>query len=333
MTPNHSLPCSYPVGRTTLAAMSPDERPPLLVIVGPTASGKSRLALEVAEALGGEIVSADAFAVYRGMDIGTDKPTLEDRRRVRHHLVDVAEPSQVFSAGAFAEAASAAINEIGMRGRVPLVVGGTHFWIRALLQGLFPAPARDAELRDRLAERWRSDPEAVRRDLEAVDPESARRIARNDRQRILRALEIFEITGVPLSQHWKHHETRPLYNALMAAPRHSRADLYARIDARVERIFEAGLVAEVERILDSGVPCDAHALKAIGYREVVNMLRGGSDLETALDSTKRASRRFAKRQLTWLRGMDEASLHWVPPVERGGVERVIDLWNQHDKER
>jgi tRNA dimethylallyltransferase len=173
----------------------------------------------------------------------------------------------------------------------------------------------------------------VRRDLEVCDPESAQRIARNDRQRILRALEVFEITGVPLSEHWKQHETQPLYNALVAAPRHSRADLYARIDARVERIFEAGLVAEVERILDSGVPLEAHALKAIGYREVVTMLRGGGDLETAIVSTKRASRRFAKRQLTWLRGMDEVSLHWVPPVEREGAARVIDLWNTHDKER
>lgn len=306
---------------------------PLLVILGPTASGKSRLGLEVAEAIGGEIVSADAFAIYRGLDIGTDKPSPEDRRRVRHHLVDIADPRQRFSAGAFARAADAAIAEIGGRGRTPLIVGGTHFWVRALLEGLFEAPPRNHELGARLAAEFRADPAAVFGRLETVDPETARRVGPGDRQRILRALEIHELTGVPLTDHWKRQQTRTLYGPLMVAPERPRGDLYARIDARVDRLFAAGLVEEVTRILASGVPADAHALKAIGYREVVRMLQGGCDLETAVEDTKKASRNFAKRQLTWLRGMQEGVLHGVPPVEQGGAAAVVDLWERHTKER
>ncbi len=174
-----------------------DQREPLLLVVGPTASGKSRLGLEVAEALGGEIISADAFAVYRGLDIGTDKPDADDRGRVRHHLIDVAEPTEVFSAGAFVEAATNAINEIRGRGMTPVVVGGTHFWIRALLLGLFPSPPRDPELVARLAEAWAHDPISVFRRLEEIDPEAAAKIAPGDRQRILRAIEVFEATLTP----------------------------------------------------------------------------------------------------------------------------------------
>lgn len=306
---------------------------PLLVILGPTASGKTRLGLEIAEALGGEIVSADAFAVYRGLDIGTDKPSLEDRRRVRHHLVDVAEPGERFSAGAFARAAAIAIAEIVDRGRTPLVVGGTHFWVRALLEGLFEAPPRDRETGAKLAAEWQADATAVFSRLEAVDPDAARRIGPRDRQRVLRALEIHLVTGEALTSHWKRQQTQPLYEPLLIAPRHPRRVLYARIDARVDRLFATGLVEEVQRILASGVPAEAHAFKAIGYREVLGMLQGGCDLETAVVNTKQASRNFAKRQLTWLRGMREGALHWVPPVERGGTAAAIDLWNRHAMER
>jgi len=303
-------------------------RQPLLVILGPTASGKSRLALALAEALGGEIVSADAFAVYRGLDIGTDKPTASDRRRVRHHLIDVADPREVFSAGAFARAARAAIADIAARGLQPLVAGGTNFWIRALLEGLFDAPPRDPKVSAALAAGWRADPAAMALRLAAVDPESALRIGANDRQRILRALEVFELTGEPLTLHWKRQQTQSLYDALLVAPEHDRGALYARIDARVERIFEAGLVGEVERLLADGVPPGAHALKAIGYREVVDMLQGRIELEAAVDSTKRASRNFAKRQMTWLRGMRPDRLHWVPSAEGAGAAAVIELWTR-----
>jgi tRNA dimethylallyltransferase len=307
--------------------------PPLLVILGPTASGKTSLGLEVAEMLGGEIISADAFAVYRGLDIGTDKPSPEEQRRVRHHLVDVADPKTRFSAGAFADLASAAIDDIAHRGITAVVVGGTHFYIRALVEGLFPAPPRDRMTGDRLAEEWRRDSASVFRHLQEVDPEAARRIGPNDRQRVLRALEVFDMTGEPLSSHWKRHQTPQKFDPLLAAPRRSRSELYARIDARVERLFASGLVEEVERILASSVPVEAHALRAIGYREVVEMLKGSCDLEVAIKNTKRSSRKFAKRQLTWLRGLREGTLHWVPPVEDGGAAAVTGLWKMHTEER
>jgi tRNA dimethylallyltransferase len=306
---------------------------PLLVIMGPTASGKSRLGLEVAERVDGEIVSADAFAVYRGMDIGTDKPTAEDRRRVRHHLVDVAEPGHRFSAGEFAEAAASAITDITDRGRTPVIVGGTHFYIRALIEGLFPARPRQPGDVSHLADQWERDPGAAFQRLREVDPEAAKRIAPNDRQRVLRALEVFELTGETLSSHWRRHQSPRRYLPLMVAPDRSRQDLYARIDARANRIFASGLVEEVRQILATGVPVDAHALKAIGYRQVVEMLQGECDLETAIENTRKSSRRFAKRQLTWLRGIPEGNLRWVPPAEQGGATAAIELWKQHTEGR
>ncbi len=306
--------------------MSPAAPIPLIVVLGPTASGKSRLGLDVAEALDGEIVSADALAVYRRLNIGTDKPTQEERARVPHHLVDVAEPTDRYSAGIFATMADTAIDHIRGRGKVPLVVGGTHFYIRALLLGLFPSPPHDTELRARLAEEWRRDPNGVVSRLEAVDPASVDRIGRRDRQRLLRALEVYELTGAPMSNHWNRHQARSRYAALLTAPAQSRADLYARIDARVELMFASGLVEEVEGILASGVPPDAHALKAIGYREVVGMLRGEIDREEAIDLTKRSSRQLAKRQLTWLRNLKEGTLHWVPGPDEGGAAEIVALW-------
>lgn len=305
---------------------------PLLVVAGPTASGKSALGLEVAERLGGEIVSADAFAVYRGMDIGTDKPPPEARRRVPHHLVDVCDPRERFSAGRFAEAALAAIRDIRSRGRTPVVVGGTHFYIRALVLGLFPQPPADPGLRRRLEEAWRRDPAGLYRRLEAADPELARRVGPGDRQRILRGLEVLEASGRPLTEHWKRHRRESRFRALIAVPERDRGELYARIDRRVEAMFSSGLVDEVRQLLESGVPPNVHAFKAIGYREVVAFLRGDMDLGQAVEATKRSSRHLAKRQLSWLRHAVEGRVVWVPPPEGKGVESVVALWEEELEE-
>ena len=306
--------------------------PSLLVIVGPTGSGKTRLAVEVAEAVGGEIVSADAFAVYRGLDIGTDKPDPELRTRVPHHLVDVADPQERFSAGRFASDAAEAIAGIRARGLTPIVAGGTHFWVRALLVGLFPSPPHDPRLRTRLAAQWRHDAEATFRRLERVDPLAAARIGPCDRQRILRALEVYDLTGTTLSDHWRRHRPQPRYRSLLVAPSFSRKVLYVNIESRVDRMFALGLVEEVRALLASGVPRDAHALKAIGYREVARMLEGQIDRATAMDQIKIASRRLAKRQLTWLRSLREGRLHWVPPAESGGTDAALVLWNDFLRE-
>jgi tRNA dimethylallyltransferase len=301
---------------------------PLLLVVGPTASGKSSLGLEIAESIGGEIISADAFAVYRGLDIGTDKPDAAARSRVRHHLIDVADPTQRFSAGAFVQAAENAIAEIQARDATPVVVGGTHFWIRALIEGLFPSPPHDEEIAHRLAGEWDISPDATYRRLAEVDPEAADRIGPRDRQRVLRALEVFETTGTPISRHWSQHRKKAEYDPLIVAPERPRDELYAKIALRVDMMILSGLEEEVRRILASGVPHGAHALKAIGYRQIVDFIEGECDLESAITETKAASRRLAKRQLTWLRGMTEGELHWLSPAERGGATEAIRLWNQ-----
>jgi len=303
--------------------------PPLLIVAGPTGSGKSRLALEVALSLGGEIVSADAFAVYRGLDIGTDKPPLQWRRRVPHHLIDVADPTERYSAGRFATQATDVIEAIRSRGRLPIVAGGTHFYIRALVFGLFPEPPRDPRLRSRLDEEWDRDPAATYSRLRTIDPESAARIGSKDRQRILRALEVFEAGGRSLTEHWKEHERRPRFRALLTIPERDRQDLYARIDRRVETMFSSGFEAEVEALIAGGVPRTAHAFKAIGYREVVASLDGRWDLMEAKRRTKLASRHLAKRQLTWLRHSSEGRVAWVPPPEEGGAGAIAALWRHH----
>jgi len=303
--------------------------PPLLVIAGPTGSGKSRLALEVAEAFDGEIVSADAFAVYRGLDIGTDKPPPDWRRRVPHHLIDVADPVERFSAGRFAEEAIAAIQSIRSRRKLPIVAGGTHFYIRALVLGLFPEPPHDPLVRSRLEEEWSQDSSAVFARLHDVDPVSAERIGPRDRQRILRALEVFEAGAKPLSRYWEDHERHPRFRALLAVPDRERPDLYARIDCRVETMFSSGFEAEVRGLMAAGVPRTAHAFKAIGYREILGHLDGRWDLEQAERRTKIASRHLAKRQLTWLRHSVEGNVVWVPPPENGGASTIAARWRHH----
>ncbi len=310
--------------------MSP---PRLLVIVGPTGSGKSRLALEVAHRIDAEVVSADAFAVYRGMDIGTDKPSSEDRTRVVHHLLDVADPRRRFSAGDWVRLADQAIEHITAKGRTAVIAGGSHFYVRALLLGLFPSPPKDPEVRRRLEETWRRDPDRLRRRLTEVDPRSADRIESADRQRILRALEVYEVSGVSLSEHWKRHDQQRRYDSLLAAPQRARDELYARIAKRVEAMFSAGLVEEVRALLASGVPVESHAMKAIGYREAAQVLSGEIGLADAKEQTVIATRHLAKRQLTWLRHLREGPLHWVRPWEHGGCEELLTIWNRNERGR
>ncbi|MCP4896488.1 MAG: tRNA (adenosine(37)-N6)-dimethylallyltransferase MiaA [bacterium] len=310
-------------------AESGASRKPLLVIVGPTASGKTSLGFKVAQRLDGEVVSADAFSAYRGLNIGTDTPDATTRAAIPHHLIDIVDPEERYSAGDFAPLADAAISSIWARKRTPIVVGGTHFYIRALLMGLFPAPPRDPQVSARLQSEWDENPRAVVSRLSSIDPIAALKIGANDRQRILRALEVFETTGTSISDHRSGHTRSPRYRALMLAPERDRTALYARIDERVERMFAAGLVEEVESLLVAGVAPDSHAFKAIGYREIVTMLRGETDTETTKAQIKHASRRLAKRQITWLRQISEAAFQWVPPAECGGVDEALTLWKEH----
>jgi tRNA dimethylallyltransferase len=273
----------------------------VLVICGPTASGKSDLALRLAHSLDGEIINADSMQVYRGMDIGTAKPSAEQRAEIPHHLIDVADPDQSFSAADFAEAAEAAIRDIGSRGKRAIVVGGTGLYIRALLKGLVDSPAGTEEVRQELQTeaRQRGNP-AMLEELRQVDPELAERIHPNNMVRIIRALEVFRTTGIPLSRYQQEHGfSGQHYRSLQIGIRVERQLLYDRIDGRVNQMLEQGLLQEVQQLLNAGYGTESKALRAIGYKELIAHLDGEYGLDEAIRLIKRDTRHYAKRQLTW----------------------------------
>jgi len=298
--------------------MAPMPSPPLLLsIVGPTATGKTSLALRLAEHLDSEIVNADALQVYRGLDIGTAKPSREERSRVPHHLVDILEPTERFSAGDFARLARTAISEIHDRGRAALVVGGSGFYLKALFEGLSPLPRAQPEVRAQLKRRAEEEgPEILHAELAELDPETAARLPRGDTQRIVRALEVAVASGRPLSA-WiadNPAPSRPL-SALHVGLTLPRAILYDRISVRVDRMVERGWLEEVRGLLAMGIPPEAPAFQAIGYRQMVRCIRGELPLDEAIDETVRATRRFAKRQMTWFR--KESQVNWFDPRSLG----------------
>lgn len=281
---------------------------PLIAVVGPTAAGKSRLALELARAHGGEIVSCDSLQVYRGLDIGSAKPTPEERRLVPHHLVDVADPAQEFSAAEYARQARAAVRDIAARGRRPLVVGGAGLYLRALLQGLFEGPSRDEALRRRLEGLARRFGDArLHRLLRGVDPEAAARLDPRDRVRVVRALEVFALTGRPLS---RHHQSAPDpltgFRVRVVVLDPGGAVLRAAVLARTRQMFEAGLLEEVRGLLAGGLSPDVRPLRAIGYRQAIAVLQGRMDRDGAERDTVTATLQYAKRQRTWFRHQVEA---------------------------
>jgi len=301
--------------------------PVLLIVAGPTASGKTFLGAQLAAALGGEVVSADAFAVYRGMDIGTAKPDPELRQLVPHHLLDVADPRERYSAGQFLRDADAAIASILARGKQPVVVGGTLFYVHALLYGLFPEPPGKETLRRQLERAWQEDPESLRAKLAELDPQRAATLSPNDKQRILRALEVCLLAGKPLSELWAANPLgKPRYRFCFLALHPPRPALHARIAARVEHMWQAGLLAEAARLLAQGVPPEAHAFKAIGYREALRVLAGDWSEAYAKEKVVAATRQLAKRQLTWLR--KEAGVRFLPAFGEQALARALALWEE-----
>jgi len=275
--------------------------PKLLVICGPTASGKSDLALRLAEQLDAEIINADSMQVYRGMDIGTAKPSAEERARVPHHLIDIIQPDQPFSAADFAEAADAAIRDINARGKRPIVAGGTGLYIRSLLKGLVDSPAGTNEVRqDLMAEVRERGNLAMLEELRRVDPELAGRIHPNNLVRVIRALEVFRTTGIPLSRYQQAHAfSEQRYRSLQVGIQVERPLLYSRIDERVNRMMEQGLLQEVQQLLNAGFGSELKAMRAIGYKEMTAHLAGEYTLDEAVRLIKRDTRHYAKRQLTW----------------------------------
>jgi tRNA dimethylallyltransferase len=288
---------------------------PLILVIGPTAVGKSDLALDLAESAGGAILSADAMQVYRGFDRGTGKPGPSQRARVPHFLIDIADPRRDFSAGDFVRAAEAALEECRRRSLRPIVVGGTGLYVRALLRGLFDGPPRDPALRERLhAGALRRGLGHLHRLLARLDPVSAERLGPADEQRLVRALEVRLTTGRPLSQF--HAEDggdlwldKDRYPAVKIGLSRQRGDLVERIRRRVDGFFDAGLVEEVRRLLAAGVPGEANAFKGIGYRESLAAVRGEIAEEEARRRTFTATCQYAKRQMTWFRR--EARVRWI----------------------
>ncbi len=303
----------------------------LLIVTGPTGTGKTETAIRVAEALDGEIVGCDALQVYRGFDAATAKPTAEQRARVAHHLVDVVDPRRDFSLADFVGLAEQAIGEIAARGRVPLVVGGTGMYLRGLLRGIVPAPSRDAALRarlKRLADRFGSP--RLHRLLARRDPASAERVMRGDTQRIIRALEVALLGGGTWSEviaergTWRADDDR--YPALKIGLDGERELMNRRINERVDAFYRAGLVDEVRRLLAEDVPPTANAFKAIGYREVLRTLDDAPDSADVREEIRRNTRRFAKRQRTWFR--KEPGLVWLNAEEgaEACARRIVRLW-------
>ena len=287
--------------------------PRVLCVVGPTASGKTKMAVALARRFGGEVVSVDSMQIYRGMTIGTAAPTAEEMEGVPHHMIAVADPAEQWSAARFCQAADACIQDILSRGKLPVLAGGTGLYLDALIRGDDFAPgSQGGEVRLRLQRELREQgPEALLERLRTVDPETAGRLHLRDEKRILRALEIYEQTGEPMSLRDRRGRQRPdRYEAVyIGLSFRDREDLRRRIDRRVDDMVRQGLLQEVQDLLDSGLPRDATALQAIGYKQFLAVADGAATTDQAVEEVKLRSRQYAKRQLTWLRRDED--IHWI----------------------
>ncbi len=295
-------------------------RPRLIVIAGPTGAGKTGLAVRLARAHGGEIISADSMQVYRHMDIGTAKPTLAERRRIRHHLIDVVDPDEPFSAARFVRHARIIIRDLHLSKKPVFVVGGTGLYIRALLGGLFDGPDANEDLRAFYrAEQARHGKAYLHEKLKRVDAKAAARIQPNDTVRIIRALEVLEASGQSITEKQAAHrfEDRP-YEAMRIGLAPGRDELYAGIDRRADRMIEEGLVEEVQDLLDRGYGEALKPMQSLGYRHMVRHLGGDFDLSEALRLLKRDTRRYAKRQMTWF-GTDR-DMTWFHPGDGDALD-------------
>ena len=275
---------------------------PLIVIEGPTASGKTALAIELARRLDTEIISADSRQVYRHMDIGTAKPSSSELEAVPHHLISIIEPSQSYNVGLFCEDAGKVVERLHSQGRIPLVCGGTGMYVAGLLKGIFPQPEIPAQIRHNIRQRMAAEgPERMYGELREADPEFAGKISPNDRQRIQRGLEIWAATGISISEHWRRQEREQIYVAYRILLDPPRKELYARINRRMEQMLAAGLADEIKRLLELGYDEHSPGLSSLGYREFLPWLRNKVSLQDCTALAAQHSRNYAKRQYTWYR--------------------------------
>jgi tRNA dimethylallyltransferase len=303
---------------------------PLVAITGPTGSGKSDLALALAEEFQGEVINCDSLQVYRYFDLGTAKLSLPERRGVPHHLIDIVDPDELFTAGEYARRARIVLGEISSRRKLPIVAGGTGFYLRALLDGLFAGPERDEALRERLALRERRRPGSLHRILRRLDPAATRNIHPNDVPKVTRALEVRLLTRRRLSELFRAgRDTLCGYRILKIGLDPSRDGLYARLDERCRQMFEAGLIDEVKRILAMGFSPESKPFESHGYKQALQLLRGELTLKEATFYAQRNTRRYAKRQMTWFR--QERGMVWLkgfgeePGVRASACELVRDF--------
>lgn len=305
----------------------------VVLLGGPTAVGKTSLSLELAERLPGEIVNADSMQVYRYMDIGTAKPSPAERSAVAHHLIDVANPDEPFDAARYRDLARPAIDDIHARGNVPLIVGGTGLYMKVLTRGICSGPPADSRIKEDLVlEEQTVGLATLHEELSRIDPDAASRIHPHDRQRIHRALEVFRLTGIPISAYQKSHGfEETLLPAVKVFVFRERDDLYARINSRVEEMMARGFEDEVRRLLEMGYGPDLKPMQSLGYRQIAGYLLGRLSRDEALYQMKRETRRYAKRQLTWFRGDPEfrwfhvedfeSILKWI--VKETGGDAVV----------
>jgi len=300
------------------------EKPQIIIIQGPTGVGKTDVALSLAETFPVEIINADSMQVYRFLDIGTSKPALDQQQAVRHHVLSIINPDEDFSAARFKEKAREAIADIMCRGSLPLIVGGTGLYIRALTRGLFSAPGKNDALRQELKEKARREgSESLFRLLQEQDPVSAQKIKPNDLVRIIRALEVLQLTGVPISAH--HHQHGFLdapYAALKIGLTRNRKELYQRIEARVDHMLAAGLLREVQAVLDKGYAATVKPMQSIGYKQMTDFIEGRVSWDGAVQQMKKQTKRLAKRQLTWFR--HDPEIAWVMlPEEAQAIPAMV----------
>lgn len=296
----------------------------LLVIVGPTAVGKSDVALLLAKTLGAEIVSADSVQVYRGLDIGSAKPTVMERETVRHHLIDIVEPGVNYTVADYQADARRCIRDVLGRGKLPILAGGTGFYIRAVLRDYsFSEIGMNEEYRRKLRdEAEQFGAEHLHRRLTAVDPATAEKLHPNDNRRVIRALEVYEQSKRTISEQAAQTPEKMIYDATIVGLTMPRPLLYERIEKRVDRMMDAGLVSEVESLLSRGVSPEAKSMQSLGYRQIVSYLRGEISFAEAVMLIKQETRRYAKRQMTWFRR--EQEITWFDTMEAGGVIQTME---------
>ena len=299
----------------------------IICIAGPTASGKTALAVELAKELNGEVVSCDSMQVYKRMDIGTAKPTIEERQGIVHHMLDVAEPWEDFSVSRYCELAGPIVDDIVARGKTAIIAGGTGLYMDSLIKGNEFAPFPSTGMREKLERQADEEGmEAMRLLLRSIDPEAEARI--QDRKRLLRALEVYYETGETITEHNRKTQLiPPKYSPLwLGLDFEDRQMLYDRIDLRVEIMLRQGLVEEIRSLLDSGIPAKCTAMQAIGYKEFVDALAGQGTIAEAAAQVQQSSRRYAKRQLTWLRRNPQ--MHWLTRGKTEGFDEILQKARQ-----